>query len=305
MNISSFLLLLVNSIILISCAEKEMKFNQLTSEEERVIIYKGTEAPFSGKYYDNHEQGTYVCRRCNAPLYKSDNKFDSGCGWPSFDDEIPGAVKRIPDSDGMRTEIVCANCNAHLGHVFLGEKLTEKNTRHCVNSISLKFIPTVNKNEAKAIFASGCFWGTQYHFNKAAGVISTSVGYTGGSKENPTYEDVCSDMTGHAESVEVIYDSTVTNFETLAKLFFETHDFTQMNRQGPDVGSQYRSAIFYLNEEQKEISEKLIKILTEKGYKVATEVTKASTFWKGENYHQNYYEKKGGTPYCHIYKKIF
>ena len=118
-----------------------MNYNELTSEQERVIINKATEAPFSGEYDNFYEDGTFICRRCNAPLFSSKSKFDAGCGWPSFDESFPNAIKRIPDPDGIRTEIECANCNAHLGHEFLGEGLTDKNTRDCVNSLSIRFMP--------------------------------------------------------------------------------------------------------------------------------------------------------------------
>jgi peptide methionine sulfoxide reductase msrA/msrB len=288
--------------------EKKMEYNKLTPEEERVILYKGTEAPFTGKYTNFKENGTYVCKRCDAPLYKSSDKFDSHCGWSSFDDEIPGAVKRVPDADGMRTEIVCANCGAHLGHVFEGEGFTEKNVRHCVNSISMNFVATKEDLKAKtqkAYFAGGCFWGTEYFFKEAEGVVSTWVGYMGGHKKNPTYKEVCGGNTGHIETVEVTYDPSQTSFEKLAQLFFEIHDPTQVDRQGPDVGEQYRSAIFYVDDQQKQISEKLIKLLKNKGLEVATRLVKAEAFWEAEDYHQDYYQKNGKQPYCHFYTKRF
>lgn len=209
----------------------------------------------------------------------------------------------MPDADGRRTEIICNNCNGHLGHVFLGEGFTKKNTRHCVNSVSLKFVPA-EKTE-RAIFASGCFWGTEYHFQRTRGVLETAVGYTGGHVKKPTYKQVCSGRTGHAEAVEVIFDPSLVSYETLARLFFETHNPTQVNRQGPDVGEQYRTEIFYLDENQKKTAEKLIGLLEAKGLDVATRVTKADTFWNAEDCHQDYYMKKDGTPYCHIYTKRF
>ena len=283
-----------------------MKYSKLTPEEERVIIHKGTERPFTGKYEDFWDRGTYSCKQCGAALYTSDSKFDAGCGWPSFDDEIAGAVKRIPDPDGMRTEIVCANCGGHLGHVFLGEGFTPKNTRYCVNSVSLEFIPASReKMTDTAIFAGGCFWGVEYYLQKARGVISVVSGYTGCHKENPTYEEVCSGKTGHYEAVEVIFNPSLISYEELAKLFFEIHDPTQWNHQGPDRGEQYRSAVFFLNEEQEAIIEKLIAQLKNNGYKVVTEIKPASAFWKAETYHQDYYDHKGSTPYCHGYVKRF
>ena len=283
------------------------KYRKLTKEEERVIIYKGTEKPFSGEYYKFDGKGTYFCKRCGAPLYKSEDKFDAGCGWPSFDDEIPGAIKRIPDSDGIRTEIVCAKCGAHLGHIFEGEGFTPKNVRHCVNSISLTFKPYSEKEGGmkKAYFAGGCFWGVEYLFEKKDGVLDVVSGYMGGHKDNPTYEEVCSHKTGHREVVEVTYDPQKVSYEELTKYFFEIHDPTQADGQGPDIGEQYKSTIFYNDESEKKIAEKLISILKEKGYKVATELIPASTFYKAEEYHQDYYSKHNKEPYCHIYKKRF
>ena len=283
----------------------KMKYNSLTPEEQSVIIHKGTERPFTGEYVSNKSTGTYVCRQCDAPLYNSTDKFESHCGWPSFDDEIKGAVKHLPDADGSRTEILCQNCGGHLGHVFVGEGFTKKNTRHCVNSISLKFIPSAQVAVDTAYFASGCFWGTEYHFMKAKGVLKTAVGYMGGKTERPTYNEVCTGQTGHAETTEVIFDPAKTNYEEMVKLFFETHDFTQVNGQGPDIGNQYRSVIFYTSEEQKTIAEKYKNILAEKGFRVATILEVAPIFWKGEEYHQGYYERKNGTTYCHVYRKIF
>ncbi|MBD3385674.1 peptide-methionine (S)-S-oxide reductase MsrA, partial [candidate division KSB1 bacterium] len=151
-----------------------------------------------------------------------------------------------------------------------------------------------------AYFAGGCFWGVEYYFQKADGVISTDVGYMGGDSQNPTYEEVCSGETGHVETIKVVYDPNKTDFETMAKLFFEIHDPTQVDRQGPDIGEQYRSVVFYTDEEQKQITKKLVAILQEKGYNIATGIEKADTFWPAEDYHQEYYEKKGSKPYCHF-----
>ena len=162
-----------------------------------------------------------------------------------------------------------------------------------------------NQNIKKAYFAAGCFWGVEYHFEKLKGVISAISGYMGGHIENPNYKMVCTGFSGHLEVVEVSYDETIVSFETLTKLFFEIHDFTQINGQGPDIGSQYLSAIFYVDIEQKNISEKLIKELSEKGFKVATALYELVPFYEAEDYHQDYYERHKKAPYCHSYRKIF
>lgn len=278
---------------------------ELSDFEKFVIEKKGTEKPFTGEYCNTNSPGVYHCKKCDAPLYRAENKFSAHCGWPSFDDEIPGAVRRVPDPDGQRTEIVCNQCEGHLGHVFSGEGFTAKNIRHCVNSISLVFKPSQDQSRAVALFASGCFWGTEYHFAKVPGVLQTKVGFAGGHIESPSYRQVCAGTTGHLECCEVTYNPTQVSYEALCKLFFETHDFTQKDGQGPDVGPQYLSALFLQNGTERAIAESLIALLTAKGYSVATQLRPTARFFHAEDYHQKYYFHQAKTPYCHIYRKIF
>ena len=277
----------------------------LTPEEKRVIIDKGTEPPFTGKFDRHSEPGLYTCRQCGQPLYRADDKFDSHCGWPAFDSEIPGAVRRVPDPDGQRTEITCAACDAHLGHVFTGEHLTPSDSRHCVNSVAMDFEPLDSGILGRAIFAGGCFWGVEYYLRQEPGVLAVTSGYCGGTLRYPTYEEVCTGRTGHAEAVEVIYDKAQTDYATLTKLFLEIHDPTQLNRQGPDAGPQYRSVIFYLDDEQKRIAEVLLMILRRDGLDTVTALEPAGHFWNAEPYHQDYYRRKGTLPYCHRRVKRF
>jgi len=175
----------------------------------------------------------------------------------------------------------------------------------CAQQPKSELVSMNNVATKKAVFASGCFWGTEYYMKRIDGVLSTSVGYTGGAVENPTYREVCSGRTGHYEAIEVEYDPSKVDYETLARTFFETHDPTQANGQGPDIGSQYRSAIFFSSVEEKATAEKLIGLLEEKGNSVATVVLASAIFWPAEDYHQDYYEVKGGTPYCHKYTERF
>ena len=170
---------------------------------------------------------------------------------------------------------------------------------------SVVAIASQNSSLKKAYFAGGCFWGVEYHLEKIVGVKSVVSGFMGGHKKNPSYRDVSYTNTGHVETVEVVYDPQKVSYETLAKNFFEIHDFTQRNGQGPDIGSQYLSVIFYGDADENRVAHKLINILSTKGYRVATKVQKVSAFYPAEGYHQDYYERHGKAPYCHRYSKIF
>ena len=309
MRVLCILLLLVNMLYAELLSPWKLKGDTLSHKERAVIVDKATQSPYVGKYLHHKAKGVYTCKVCDTALYRSTDKFDSHCGWPSFDDEIKGAIKYKKDADGKRTEILCAKCNAHLGHLFLGEHLTAKNRRHCVNSISLSFAKTQDqeksKREAKAYFAGGCFWGVEYYLEGLKGVKSATSGYMGGKTKNPSYQEVSHKDTGHLESVEVVYDPTQISYETLAKTFFEIHDPTQGNRQGPDVGTQYASAVFVSTPAERQVIERLILQLEKKGHKVTTQVRTYKPFYPAEAYHQDHYKHKGTKPYCHGYTKRF
>tara|TARA_Y100001954_G_scaffold212909_1_gene241018 strand:- start:466 stop:1308 length:843 start_codon:yes stop_codon:yes gene_type:complete len=267
-------------------------FKNLSKKEKHILQDKGTEAPFSGKYNDFYEAGIFVCRACKAPLYESNTKFNSGCGWPSFDDEIKGAIVRYEDlSFGrIRTEICCAKCDGHLGHVFHGENITKKNTRHCVNSLSIQF--KSYKNLQKVTLGGGCFWSIQHVYSSTKGVYLTQCGYMGGNTPNPSYEEVCSGNTNHAEVVEIYFDVSVVSFEKLLDIFWDSHNPTTINRQGDDVGTQYRSIIFYESDQQKKLASESMKNHQSKfTKKIVTQITSKHKFYRAEEYHQNYYDK--------------
>lgn len=282
------------------------KLASLMPKARKIICDKATEAPFTGQYDTILTTGTYLCRRCGLALFRADSQFHSGCGWPSFDVDIPGTVKKLLDPDGVRMEIRCHRCDAHLGHIFEGEYLTTKNTRYCVNAASLDFVEnnTVLDSE-EAILAGGCFWGVDYYMKRIPGVLLVESGYTGGHVLQPSYTQICTGNTGHYEAVRIIFDPSLTSYEQILKRFFEIHDPTQTMGQGPDLGYQYQSVIFYYDEAQKNCAQYLIQSLEKIGYIITTTVLPVSVFWPAEAYHQNYYEKTGKQPYCHYPVKRF
>jgi peptide methionine sulfoxide reductase msrA/msrB len=305
--------------------EAELK-KKLSSEQFAVTQKCGTEPPFRNAYWDNHKSGLYVDVVSGEPLFSSLDKFDSGTGWPSFTQPVKGTdiVEKKDSALGMtRTEVRSKVADSHLGHVFDDGPADKGGLRYCINSASLKFIPLEEMDQSgysqylepfvkaglikapvheTAILAGGCFWGMEEIIRKIPGVIKTTVGYSGGTTADPTYEEVCTGTTGHAESIEVVFDSSRLSYETLLDYFFRMHDPTTLNRQHNDVGTQYRSAIFYTSEAQKMTAEN-VKARWDKSGKfdrrITTEVTAAGKFYSAEEYHQKYLVKHPGGYTCH------
>jgi peptide methionine sulfoxide reductase msrA/msrB len=296
---------------------------KLTPMQYRVTQEAATEPPFRNEYWNEHREGIYVDIVSGKPLFSSRDKFDSGCGWPSFTRPLAGedVIEKRDASLGMiRTEVRSKEADSHLGHVFEDGPRDRGGLRYCINSASLRFIPVSDlekeglgaflplfgkvpaakpaPKEELATLAGGCFWGMEDLLRHQPGVLAIEVGYTGGAVAHATYEN----HAGHAEAVQIRFDPTKTSYEALLRFFFRIHDPTTLNRQGNDLGTSYRSAIFYHSEEQRQTAERVKAEVDASGKwkrPVVTEITPAGPWWKAEEYHQDYLIKHPGGYTCH------
>ena len=272
----------------------------LSPEAYRVTRQQGTEAAFSSGMCNLFQPGLYACICCDTRLFDSNEKFDSGTGWPSFVQPYqPNAVAyRGDNSFGMqRVETLCNSCGAHLGHVF-PDGPEPSGLRYCINAAALKKVETTIE---KATFGGGCFWCTEAMFQQLTGVISVESGYSSGKVKKPSYREVCSGLTGHAEVIQVTFDNTLISYIDLLKIHLSSHNPTTLNQQGADKGTQYRSIIVTHNDEQKETAEKIIAEMQPLfDDDIVTEIKPYEAFYKAEDEHQNYYLDNRDAGYCQV-----